>query len=415
MLSFLSLYAGTFLLLAGIGLMGTYLPLSLTIEGFSTSVVGYVMASFYLGMFVGAFYCHRLIKGVGHIRSFAAFAAMMTAIAMLHGLYMTPLFWGILRFLAGVCSIGLFMTIESWLNECAGPQFRGRAMSIYMVMNYLGLSAGQQLLNIGGVQGQRLFFIAGLVFALCLVPVVVTHSMHPELPEFERFNVLELFRKSPIGMLGSLTSGMINGAFFSIGPVFCHQIGLTVSELSLVMTLTICGGLVMQWPVGSFSDRFDRSYVLAFMGFLITSACIVIILTAGKAILGLQIAMLCFGGFIFTIYPLSVARAHDLFEKKDIVPVSSALLLFYGVGATAGPVLASSCMTLMQTAYGFFVYCALVAFLYTFITLYLRGKEIIKIVPIADNAPFVPMTDASPVAAGIHRRDTSEGKPGIEE
>jgi MFS family permease len=387
--------------MAGVGLLGTSLSLKLTIGGAPAQVVGYVMALYYFGMFMGSFYCHRLIKSVGHIRSFAAFAAVTTAIAMLHGLYMSPMFWGVLRFFTGVCLIGLFMTIESWLNECAGSQFRGRAMSIYMVMNYLGMGAGQQLLNLGGVQETRSFLIVGLILALCLVPVVVTHSIHPKIPAFERFSILVLFRKAPIGMLGCLTSGLINGAFYSIMPVFCHQIGLTVSELSRVMTATIIGGLLLQWPVGNFSDRFDRTIVLAFIGLAITVLSVAIMLVAETLIFGLLVSMVMFGGLIFTIYPLSVARAHDLFDIKDIVPVSSVLLLFFGTGAMVGPILASAFMTVMKTPYGFFAYFAFVASLYSMTTFYLRKKEFVKIIPVDKNVPFVAMKETWPVVALI--------------
>jgi len=59
-----------------------------------------------------------------------------------------------------------------------------------------------------------------------------------------------------------------------------------------------------------------------------------------------------FGGLIFTLYRVSVARAHDVFDVKDVVPVSSVLLLSYGTGATIGPILASTVMAAMGSAYG---------------------------------------------------------------
>jgi MFS family permease len=125
-LPFIALYSAVFLLMIGIGLLGTFLPLQLTIAGFSAQTIGFVTSSYFVGMLFGAFQCHRLIKSVGHIRSFAAFAALVTAVVMLHGLYMEPLFWGVLRFLAGIATIGLYMVIESWLNECSQAQIRAR-------------------------------------------------------------------------------------------------------------------------------------------------------------------------------------------------------------------------------------------------------------------------------------------------
>lgn len=140
---FVALFTATLLLLIGVGLLGTYLSLQLTIQGVSAQVIGLVMSANFLGMLVGAFQCQKLIKSVGHIRAFSAFAALVTAVVMLHGIYSSPVFWGILRFFTGISIIGLYMVIESWLNECTPAGSRGKVMAIYMVMSYMGMAIGQ--------------------------------------------------------------------------------------------------------------------------------------------------------------------------------------------------------------------------------------------------------------------------------
>lgn len=242
------------------------------------------------------------------------------------------------------------------------------------------------------------------MLVLCLVPVAVTHSIHPESPKFKRLDTLELFRKTPAGMIGCFTSGVLNSAFYAIGPVFCYQIGLTVSELSMVMTVTIFGGMLLQWPVGVISDRFDRTYVLACLGILTAFISVAILFYAGKSYLLFLFLMFVFGGLVFTLYPVSVARAHDVFDITDIVPVSSTLLLFYGAGATIGPILASSVMSATNTAYGLFICSSVVAAVYALFTFYLRNRQIITVVPAEDNSDFVVMRNSSPVAAVIDPR-----------
>jgi len=158
----------------GVGLLGTLLSLRLIIDCCSTQVTGLVMSAYYLGLVSGSLLCHRLIQRVGHIRSFAVFAATATAMVMLHGLYVSALFWAILRFLTGIATIGLYMVVESWLGECAESGFRSRIFSIYMVLSYLGIAIGQQLLNLGDIGGHQLFFITGFLLTLCLVPVTAT-------------------------------------------------------------------------------------------------------------------------------------------------------------------------------------------------------------------------------------------------
>ncbi len=405
---FLALYTAVFLLLAGIGLLGTYLPLQLTLAGVPAQTIGLVTSSYFAGMLVGAFQCHRLVQSVGHIRSFAAFAALVTAVVMLHGLYMEPLFWGILRFLAGIATIGLYMVIESWLNECSQPQLRGKVLAMYMVMSYLGMGVGQQLLNLGNSYSLPLFYLVGLLLALCLVPITLTHSIYPQLPAVERINAFELFRKAPTGMLGCVCAGLLSSAFYAIGPVFCHQIGLSVPQLTTVMTATIFGGMALQWPIGTVSDRCDRTYVLIFLGFMVMVLGIVIFFFAATSYGVLLVLMAVFGGMTFTLYPVAVARAHDIFEPGDIVAVSSVLLFSYGTGATAGPLLASMVMASLGSAYGLFAFCSLVGGSYALLTLFLRSQKIITVVEPEDNSDFVLLKSSSPVAANIIAPDEEE-------
>jgi MFS family permease len=303
-----------------------------------------------------------------------------------------------------MATIGLYMVIESWLNERTAPGSRGRVFSVYMVVTYLGMGIGQLLLNVGDPRGQAPFFVIGMLLALCLVPVAVTGSVSPQLPKAAKFNLGALLKKSPLGMLGCLSAGLINSAFYSMGPVFSHQIGLTVSGTAWFMAVAVFGGLVLQWPVGLLSDRFDRSIVVSTLGFLVAVVSILVIVSAGKSNTLLFMAMVVYGGLVFTIYPVAVARTHDLFEPKDIVSVSSALLLCYSIGASIGPIGASSLMVGIRSPYGLFVFASMISGLYGILGFYLRKKEKVRIVAVAEQVQFVPMRNTSAVAAALDPR-----------
>ena len=258
-LSFGALFTSALLFIMGGGVMNTQLSLRMAQAGFSTQVIGITMACYFLGLVSGYFLCHRLIHRVGHIRSFAVFAAATTAIIILHGFYISAIFWAILRFFNGITVFGLFMIVESWLNECSQPQTRGRVFSIYMTLTYMGIGIGQQILNFGNAGGQNVFFIAALLFSLSLIPVAGTRSVHPELPESERYTFKALFKKAPVGMSGCFAAGLINSAFFSMAPVFGTKIGLSIFQLSWFMSITVFGGFTVQWIIGIVSDRYDRT------------------------------------------------------------------------------------------------------------------------------------------------------------
>ena len=401
---FIALYAAILLVAMSLGLLSTFLSLRLTIEGFSTLATGLILTSYFVGSVVGNFYCSHVIKSVGHIRAFTVFAAIATAMIMLHGFYISALAWAAFRFFCGIATIGLFMVIESWLNECTQSKSRGRVFSIYMVMCYLGNSVGQQLLNFGEVKDQTLFFVIGFLLVSCIIPVALTRSIHPEMPEIEPVKLKTILQKAPMGMAGCFTAGLMNSSFFAIGPVFCHQINLSVPQISYFMTITILGGLLLQWPVGSFSDRFDRSVVIPVLGGFFAVISVLMIVAVQISFVVLMAATALFGGFLFTIYPLAVARSHDMFEPKDVVNVSSALLLFYGIGAIIGPMASSAIMELLDNPHGFYLYFAGISSCYAVVAFILRHKEIAQIIPVEEQVDFMIMEHTSQMAPQIDPR-----------
>ncbi len=410
--AFGALFVAAFIFLTGNGLLNTLLSTRMAVEAFSTTTTGIVLSCYFIGLLTGSFVCHRLIQRVGHIRAFTVFAATTTAAALLHGLYLAPWFWGALRFSCGITTFGLFMVIESWLNECTESRYRGRVFSIYMTLTYLGIGIGQQLLNVGDVQGQTLFIIAGVIFALCLVPVSATEAVHPSLPETKPYHFLSIFRRAPLGMLGSMAAGVTNSAFYAMMPVACTDIGLSVSQLSWIMTITVFCGLAAQWMVGTLSDRFDRTRVLMVVAIAIAAVSGFMFINGETSFWGLAVEMGFFGALMFAVYPVSVARAHDIFGGQEAVAVSAGLLFAYSIGASVSPLLASAVMTLLDSPFGLFAFWFLVNGAFAVVTLYLRKQEKLQVVPVADQVAFVPMKSTSPVVMILDPRSTPEAERG---
>ena len=406
---FVALYTSVLFLMTGVGLLNTYLGVRLSQEGVSTQVTGIVLTAYFLGVTVGAFVCRSMIRRVGHIRATTAFGAMLTCVIMCHGLYVSPFIWGILRFVAGLVSIGIYTAIESWLNECSEVEFRGRIFSVYMVVTYLGNTIGQKLLALGEVHNQTLFLISGIFVVLSIVPVATTRGIHPQLPRDEQLALSSICRKAPLGLMGCFMAGFMQSGFFTMGPVFAHQIGMDLSQLSWFMALVLLGGLLLQWPVGMISDRFDRSLVLPFLGIFLALISIIIVYFKVTNFSALMVGSVIFGGFLFALYPVAVARSHDLFEADDVVKVSSVLLVTYGVGSILGPTAASSVMAFSDSLSGFFYFFIGGSMVFALVALGVRQKESVQIVPVEDQVDFVVMTDTSPVA--LHMDPRGEDDP----
>jgi MFS family permease len=401
--SFLALLIATTIVTTGSGLLSSLLSINMNLHGYSEQVIGWVMACNYLGIVLGIFFCQGIVYRVGHIRAFAVFAAVLTAISLLHGIYISPWFWAILRIGCGLCLTGLFMVIESWLNEKVEPLFRGRLLSIYMILVYFGIGSGQFLLNVNDIRGQSIFMLVAILFAVCLIPISVTRAVNPQPLRVTRYNLIKLFQLAPFSMVGCFAAGLINSAFYSLAPIMGLEIGLEVYQVSLFMSITVWSGLFFQWPVGLLSDRLNRLTVLSTLGFLAMAVSAGIAIYGTSGLTTLLFLTACFG-VVFTVYPVAMARAQDNIDREDIVPVSAALILFFGLGACFGPVIASAVMA-NTGPWGLYHFTAVCGGVLGLTALIGRKKLAGRV---KDQVPFVPMPKTSPVVGVLNPRSVPE-------
>lgn len=356
--NFRALLVAVALLLAGNGLLATLLALRANASGFSLEVTGLILAFYHLGFILGSLNAGRFITRVGHIRAFAAFAAIASSSALAHALDAQPLTWMVLRLFTGGAMAGLFMVTESWLNEGANGEMRGRLLSAYMIVNLAGMAAGQLLLASGDPLDFELFALAAILASLALVPVALTHALAPELPAPHPMSLRILYANSPLGLIGCIGSGVVMGSFWAMAPVFAADLGYDTQGVARFMFATIAGGILLQYPIGRLSDHVDRRLVIA-------GTCLAAALAAAAlggfaetgAWLALPLAVL-FGGLVYPIYSLAVAHTNDFADQRQFVAVGSALLLTYGCGAAAGPVLAGAVMGQTAAASLFYLIAA---------------------------------------------------------
>jgi MFS family permease len=115
--SIYTLLLGIGIVLLGAGMLSTLLGVRATLSGFNPLSAGIIMSRYFVGYIIGTYQCPRLIRRFRHIRVYASMAALGSITALLHGLFVNPWIWGGLRILSGICMVGLYMVIESWLND----------------------------------------------------------------------------------------------------------------------------------------------------------------------------------------------------------------------------------------------------------------------------------------------------------
>lgn len=395
----LTLLIGVAVILAGSGLLGTLLGVRGQLEGMSTSMLGWIMSGYFAGFVTGTFWVPRLIRRIGHIRAFSALASLASVATLLHGLYVHPVPWLLLRFAAGLCIVGLYIAIESWLNEQTTNEERGHVFSAYMTTTLLGLGLGQLLLLTGDASRLELFALASVLLSLGLVPVAMTRVSEPQLVEAARLGLRKLYSISPLGMVGCVFSGLGAGSFWGLGPVFAAELGMDSGLVALFMALTILGGMLMMWPVGRLSDRMERRRVLAWV-------CVFASLGAASTALmiplgdwGVLLGGFAYGCFAFSIYSLAAAHTNDHLERSQVLEVTSSLQLLWGSGAILGPILAGALMQWVGPK-ALMLWIATTAVVPAAFARY--RMSISDPVPMADQGDFVPQFATSPAALEMH-------------
>ena len=202
--------------------------------------------------------------------------------------------------------------------------------------------------------------------------------------------MLELWKVSPLGLLGATAAGVINTNFQGLAPVFAHGAGFSVAQTSLFMAAGIFGGLALQWPMGRLSDRIDRRTVLTGVALGTAGASFGIGLmtgTAGGTFIGMIVLIAAYGGLSATVYSLCAAHTNDFAPSDKLAQTASGLLIAYGVGASAGPVLTSNLMEMFGPPTLFMANAAVAGFLGVF-ALYRMFRRAPK--PKAQQRPIIP-------------------------
>ena len=399
-----SLLLGMSILLMGSGLIGTLLGLRAVSEGFSELAIGIVMSAFFVGFIVGSWMIPALITRVGHIRTFAALAALSAVAALAHALWVDPVFWWVLRLISGISLLGSYMVIESWLNEQVVEK-RGQVFAIYMMTSLLALGIGQYLLLIYGPDAIQSFILVAMLFALGLVPIALTPVTQPVPIRTVGLPLRELYRRAPVGTVGAGVSGLITGAFWGLAAVFAREIGLSDAGVAAFLSAAIFGGAMLQYPIGHASDRGDRRKALIAVAGLAAVGSVALFFAIGQSTALIVVLALLWGGFAFTLYALSVAQTYDRLDASEALEATRGLLLMNGIGSATGPMLAGLILHLGGASALPLAFATVLGLFILFVLLQLRQEEP---TPQPEMTAFVPLTRTSTVAAEIDPRTEAD-------
>ncbi len=393
-----ALLLGMGLLMVGNGLQGTLLGVRGEIEGFTTFQMSFVMSAYFIGFLGGSRLAPDLIRRVGHVRVFAALASFISAVMILYPAFTNPAAWFLGRVIIGFCFSGVYVTAESWLNNAADNANRGKALSLYMIVQMVGIVSAQGLLLVGDPSGYETFVIASVVISISFAPILLSISPTPAFDTAKRMSLRRIMRISPLGCVGMFLLGGIFSAQFGMSAVYGAEAGLSLGRISAFVASFYVGALVMQYPLGWLSDRMDRRILI--LGVAIVGALSALVgMALGGQFQILLAAAFVTGGMTNPLYSLLIAHTNDFLDHDDMAAAAGGLVFINGLGAIAGPLLTGWLMGAgVFGPSGFFLYMAVLLIALGAYAAYRSTQR--PSVPAGDTGTLAPMYPAgSPVAA----------------
>ena len=367
-----ALFTGIGIMMVAHGLQIQVMGIRSVIEEFSFVTTGILMSSYFVGYFVGSKTTPALVSKVGHIRVFAAFASLASLSALIAVVYINPFMWTISRFITGISLVSCYVVCESWLNDRANNKNRGQLLSTYMIVIYLGLAIGMLLLNLSSPMNYEPFILVSVLLSLALVPILLTKRSAPKFKKIGTISVKELYKISPLGSVSAFCTGIIHGAFFSLIAVYATKANFSLLETSILLFISTISGVLGQWPIGFFSDTYDRRLVIVLTTFGAAFLSFCSILTANDPIENIywlkefdfkKILFFIFVGLYSSLclplFSLNLAHTNDYVSKEKFVGAGGGLQLIFGFGAISGPILCSFFMQIFELN-GFFIFLIII-------------------------------------------------------
>jgi MFS family permease len=383
-----TLFLGFTMLMIGNGLNLAVLGVRMVDEGFDVQVSGAVMACYFAGFLLGPVLVVRWLSGVGHIRVFASLASVASCVVLVHFVWVNPISWGVLRFVFGFCMAGLYVVVESWLNDASTPSTRGRTLAVYMIASMGGLGIGQLLIATGDPNNATLFVVASILVSMSFVPFALAATTEaPPVRVSPRMTVREFFRTAPTGTVGIFFTGASHGILFGLGAVYATRAGFGPGTTAAFLALPSLGSLAFQWPVGWASDRLPRRGVILVVA-LASAATATLLAVIPEGHPAALPVMFVLGGLTFPLYSLLLSHTLDRAAPGTAMGASGASLRVNGTGAVLGPVIAGAIMASFgETA---FFWCLVVT--HGLIAAYVSFRLVAEdAVPLSLQGPFVPV------------------------
>ena len=319
--------------------LGVTMPLvSLRLEGwgYGSFAIGVMAATPAVGVLLGASLAGRLAGYFGTVRLMhlcllaGAFSVALLALVQNYGV------WLLLRLLIGVALTVVFILGESWINQLAVEQWRGRLVALYGTGYALSQLCGPLLLTALGTTGDLGFWVGtGLLIGGSLLllgrsgaPAVDGHSASGR-------GLAAFCRKLPAIAWAVMLFAAFEAMMLTLLPIYGLRQGFTQDVALLMVSVVVVGDAALQLPIGLLADRVSRRDLFRACGVVLLLSSLGIPLLLHSPLIWPVLVL--FGASAGGLFTLSLILIGERYRDDELVRANAHIAQLWGLGCLIGP------------------------------------------------------------------------------
>ena len=325
------------------GLSVPLMSLILESRGVGRGTIGLVAAMPSVAIMVFAPLLPRVLAAAGMRRFlFICIAGDASLFLMLRVFDSVPA-WLLLRGLMGFTVAGLFIASETWINEIATDDIRGRVSGLYNTVFAGTLALGPMVIPLTGIEGWAPFLVGAGFVVLAGVPLLWAGEHMPSIHGHSSFGIFRFVGLAPTLCAAICLMAFKETTLAALLPIYGMRHGMDAGAAALMLTALGAGALCLQMPIGWLADKFDRFNLLLTCG---AGAALGVILLPFATAGGWWLWPLLFlwGGLFAGLYTLAMAIVGQRYRGADLITANTAFGLLWGASSLVATPAAGAAM-----------------------------------------------------------------------
>ena len=332
--------------------MGMYfplIPLRLDVAGVSAGLVGLNAAASSLATLIIAPLIGFILTRRGYSSTLTWGVLVFIFSVMAMSLFEQYWYWTGMRFVAGLGMAIHWVVVESWLNQAAEEDKRGRILSIYIGSIIGGNAVGATMLDFFGIDGALPFYVIAVLAIISLVCIPFARPSQPDTRQILNTGLWSMVAKAPWLMSAGLMMGVAQGCAFTLLAYYGVQAGLSQKQAVWMHALYLAGGVLLAFPVGWAVDRFDRHKMLVILAVLSMLSSIAMHLSINQQWI-LYFVLFAGGGVTYGVYTTGLSLLGKRFQHHGMAAANAAFVMTWEMGTMSGGPLAGVAIELFGAA-----------------------------------------------------------------